>query len=80
MLDLARGLTLRGVSTYLVLTRAEGVYRKLLSNQVKMVDLGAWRSATALPSLLHHLRMEKPNILISTLGVANFNALIAKKY
>ena len=78
MLDIATGLSQRGISVDLVLVKAEGRYIELTPKNVRLVDLRSHRIAASLPKLLRYLRRERPAALLSTLAAANVIALAAK--
>ncbi|MDY0392056.1 MAG: glycosyltransferase [Candidatus Bipolaricaulis sp.] len=79
MVNLARGLTERGLPVDLVLAKAEGPYLAELHPKVRVVDLGARRVLFALPGLVRYLRQERPQTMLSTLNHANIVALWARK-
>ncbi len=79
MLDIARGLTQRGLSVDLVLVRSEGHYLELVPKEVNLIDLHSKGTATALPRLIRYLRQERPDTLLSTLSPTNIMALLAGK-
>ena len=79
MLDVARGLAGRGLPVDLVLVRAEGPYRALLPEGLRLIDLNARRVLASLAPLLRYLRRERPGVLLSTLPEGNVIALLAKK-
>lgn len=77
MLHIARGLAEEGLRVDLVLAAAKGPYLKQVPKDVRVVDLGASRVLTSLPSLVRYLRREKPSALLSALAHANLIALWA---
>jgi glycosyltransferase involved in cell wall biosynthesis len=78
MSNLARGFVERGLAVDMVLAKAEGPYLSQLPPNVCMVDLGASRVLTSLPGLVHYLRRERPQALLSALDHANVVALWAR--
>jgi len=78
MSNLARGFVERGLAVDMVLAKAEGPYLSQLPPNVCMVDLGAARVLTSLPGLVHYLRRERPQALLSALDHANVVALWAR--
>ena len=78
-LKLAEGLAHRGFDVDLVLATAEGPRLAEIPPEVRLVDLGARRVLSSLPSLVRYLRREKPEALASVLDHANVVALWAKK-
>lgn len=79
MLNLAQGFAERGLAVDLVLAKAEGPYLSQIPLGVRMVNLGASRVLTSLPSLVRYLRRERPKALLSALDHANVVALWAQK-
>jgi len=78
ILNLARGFAERGFKVDLVLARAEGPYLSQVPSEARVVDLGARRVLYALPGLVHYLRRERPQAMLSTLSHANIVALWAR--
>ncbi len=79
MLTLARGMAGQNIPVSLIAARAEGVHVREARDAIQVVDLessGVWK---AIPSLVRHLRKERPAVLISALDNANLAALIAKR-
>ncbi len=79
MVRLANGLAGRGLAVELVLARAYGPYLPAVSEQVKVVDLGASRVLSSLPALARYLRHTRPNALLSCLDYANITSLSARR-
>lgn len=79
MLKLAGGLVDRGCRVDLVLSRAEGEYLAEVSAAVRIVDLGADRVLTSLPSLVRYLRRERPAAMLASLNYVNIVALWARR-
>lgn len=79
MVTLANAFAERGFKTDLVLVKAEGPYLNDVSQKVHVVDLGAVRVATGLPSLAHYLRRNRPGAMLSVLNHANVIALVARR-
>jgi glycosyltransferase involved in cell wall biosynthesis len=78
MVNLAAEWSKSGIAVDLVLISREGVYLPLVSPDVRIVDLHARRTLTALPSLVGYLRREQPRALLSGLVHVNTIALLAK--
>lgn len=78
MINLARGLAEKGRKVDLVLGRAEGPLLKLVSEKVRIINLGADRTLFSLPALVLYLRREKPNVLLSALNHGNIICLLSK--
>jgi glycosyltransferase involved in cell wall biosynthesis len=78
-LNLAQGITERGLPVDLVLAAAEGPFRDQLPPGVRVVDLGAGRVLRSLIPLAGYLRRERPRVLFSQMDHANLVALWAAK-
>ena len=78
MLDISDALVERGVPVHLVLVKAEGHYRNLAPDSVRLIDLNSHRTAASLFRLVGYIRREQPSALLSTLPQANVIALVAK--
>lgn len=79
MLHLARGFIERGSQVDLVLAQVTGSYLPDIPPQTRIVDLGASRVLTSLPSLARYLRRERPVAMLSTQSHANVVALWARR-
>lgn len=79
MVTLAYGLVDRGYKVDLLVARAEGPYKALVDQRVRIVDLQALRVLFSLPKLVRYLRLERPEALLSTLDYANVIALWARR-
>ena len=77
MINLAYGLAARGWRVDLLVSRVEGPYFALIKPGIRLIDLGCRRSLTSLPALALYLRREKPDALLSAMGVSNLIALWA---
>jgi glycosyltransferase involved in cell wall biosynthesis len=82
-LNLASGLTQRGYSIDLILAQSEGPFLNQIPEQVKVVELKrrsfrAFRTISSLPALVHYLKSEKPDALLSVL-YANIVAVWARR-
>jgi glycosyltransferase involved in cell wall biosynthesis len=77
MLNLASGIADRGYKVDLVLVKAKGVYFDQVSKKIRVVDLRASRSIMCYPALVHYLRTEKPECILSALHV-NIIAILAR--
>ena len=78
MLDISAELVNRSYPVDLVLVRAEGHYRDIVPEGVRLIDLHSHRTAASLLKLASYLRRERPAVLLSTLVHANVIALTAK--
>lgn len=74
-LNLARGLTEQGYEVDLVLASATGPYLDAVTEGVRVVDLGARRTAGAFVPLARYLRSRRPDALLSALNHANVVAV-----
>ncbi len=79
ILNLAQGITERGLPVDLVLAAAEGPLLDQVPPGVRLVDLRAPRVLRSVGPLAGYLRRERPRILISSLSHANLVALWAGK-
>lgn len=77
MVSLANAFASRGVDTCVVVGRAEGPCLDLVSDAVKVVDLGVSRISRALPGLRRHFRSVAPDAVLSALTHANLVTLAA---
>jgi glycosyltransferase involved in cell wall biosynthesis len=68
-----------GLRVDLVAAKAEGAYRSHVQAGVRLVDLKARRTLSAIQGLARYLRRENPEALLSVLGHANLAALWAKR-
>ena len=78
MLDISAELVRRLIPVDLVLVRAEGHYRDLVPEGVRLIDLNSRRTAASLLKLVGYVRRERPAVLMSTLAHASVIALVAK--
>ncbi len=81
LLHLMEALILQGVEIDLVLADACHPYNVLLKyvpRQVNIVNLQAYRTLAALPSLIKYLRAKRPDTLLSTMTHANIMVILAK--
>ncbi len=74
MLNLACGLAARDVRVDLVLASADGAYLSRVPDAVRVVDLGAKRVLTSIPSLQRYLSTERPETLLAAIAYANISA------
>ena len=78
ILDIAAELAKRAIPVHLVLVKAEGHYRDMVPDGVRLVDLNSHRTAACLFKLVRYVRRERPVALLSTLTQASVIALVAK--
>lgn len=78
-LNLATGLARQGQRVDLVLASKTGDLLDQVPDSVRVVDLGAKRTITSLPSLLRYLRSERPDGLLSAINHANLVAISASR-
>jgi glycosyltransferase involved in cell wall biosynthesis len=76
-LNLARGMTERGLSVDLVVASAQGVFLNDVPPAARLVDLHAPRMLRGLVPLTSYLRRERPRVLISSINHANVVAIWA---
>ena len=79
VLNLAQGITERGLPVDLVLAAAEGTFLDQVPPAARLVDLRASRVLRSLGPLTGYLRRERPRVLVSSMGHANLVALWASK-
>lgn len=77
MINLAYGLAARGWRVDLLVSRIDGPYLALITPGIRLIDLGCRRSLTSLPALVLYLRRERPDALLSAMGISNLIALWA---
>jgi glycosyltransferase involved in cell wall biosynthesis len=76
---LANGFASRGFRVDLLLARAKGPYLEQLSAKVHVIDLGKEGVASCLIPLVHYLRQDRPNALLSFMSHTNVIALLARR-
>jgi glycosyltransferase involved in cell wall biosynthesis len=79
IVNLAEGMTDRGLHVDLVCASAEGALRADLPPAIHLVDLRASRVLQSLGPLTTYLRRERPRVLISSMSHANLVALWAAR-
>lgn len=79
VVNLAQGITERGIRVDLVLAAAEGPLLDQVPPTVRIVDLHAPRVLRSLAPLARYLRRERPRVLVSAMGHANLIAIWAAK-
>jgi glycosyltransferase involved in cell wall biosynthesis len=79
MVNLAEGMTERGLRVDMVLTAAEGTFLGHVPDGARVVDLGARRVLRSLGPLTGYLRRERPRVLVSSMSHANLVALWAAR-
>ncbi|MGH6925194.1 MAG: glycosyltransferase [Propylenella sp.] len=67
MVRLTQHWAKQGRQITFVVNSAEGTLRRALTDEVRVVDLGALRTRRAFPRLLSWLRRERPRLLVSVL-------------
>ncbi|CAN5821245.1 glycosyltransferase [soil metagenome] len=75
IVNLAQGITERGIPVDVVLATAEGVFLDDLPPTVRVVDLGVRRLRESILPLTGYLRRERPRVLVSSMSHANLIAL-----
>ena len=79
VVNLAQGISERGIRVDLVLAAAEGPLLDQVPPAVRVVDLRAPRVLRSLVPLAGYLRRERPRVLVSSMGHANLIAIWAAK-
>jgi glycosyltransferase involved in cell wall biosynthesis len=77
MVNLANGFAAEGYTTDLVLVTESGDFLKEVSEDVRIVDLGATRTVTSIPPLRRYFQDVAPSTMISAMTHTNVAALIA---
>lgn len=80
MVTLANAIAARGYAVDLVLATEQGPYLKEVTPSVRVVNLEARRVIKAFLPLLHYLRKERPEVMLSAMSHANAIALLARKF
>jgi glycosyltransferase involved in cell wall biosynthesis len=75
---LANGFAARGYGVDLVLVRKHGPWAASVDPEVRIVDLGARRTASAIWPLIRYLRHNRPSVILSALDQANVVATLAR--
>jgi len=78
MINLATEWSKCGIPVDLVLVTREGAYLPLVPPEIRIIDLGARRTLTAVPPLVRYLHRERPRAMLSGLVHINTIAIIAK--
>ena len=78
MLDIARGLSQRGLAVDLVLVEATGAYMENVPPDVRLIDLDSRKVVSCFPRLARYLRRERPDVIISTMTRVNVMAILAR--
>ena len=79
-LVLADEFTRMGARVDIVLAHHQGEYLDQVGAGVQIVDLKASRMGFAAPKLAGYLRKQKPDVLLSTIELANIIAYLATKW
>ncbi len=78
MTVIASALVRRGYDIDFVLVKAKGGYLDKLDARIRVVDLKSPSTYHCLPRLIHYLRGNQPNAMISALDLSNLFAIIAR--
>jgi glycosyltransferase involved in cell wall biosynthesis len=79
IINLAQGLSERGLPVDVVLAAAEGAFLDHLPPSVRVVDLRAGRVLRSFGPLIGYMRRERPRAVVSSLTHANVIALVAAR-
>jgi glycosyltransferase involved in cell wall biosynthesis len=79
MVNLAQGMTERGLAVDVVVAAAEGPLVAQLPSKARLIDLRAGRVLRSLGPLSGYLRRERPRAVVSSMGHANLVALWAAR-
>ncbi|TCI48697.1 glycosyltransferase [Exiguobacterium sp. SH1S4] len=80
MLNLAKGLAEENLDVDLILAQAEGEYINQVPENVRIIDLKSSRILKSLPKLIHYLKKENPESILSALTHANIVLILAKLF
>ena len=80
MLEIARGLSCRGMAVDLVLVKATGPYLELLPTEVRVIDLDSSKAISCFVRFVRYLRRERPDVLISSMDTQNIVAIVARMF
>ncbi|GGE48853.1 glycosyl transferase [Agaricicola taiwanensis] len=75
---LANGIAARGISTEIILIRAQGDFLSEVSPQVKIVDLKARRTAESAWHLARHIDRNRPDAVFAHMTHTNVAAVLAR--
>jgi len=78
MLQIAEGLSARGLRVDLVLMQAEGGFMSQVSDKIRVVNLASNRTRNSIWKLFRYLQKERPAGLISAHDGANVIAILVK--
>ncbi len=77
MVNLAQGMTARGLPVDVVLATKDGAFLDQLPATVRLIDLRGGRLLRSLAPLTTYLRRERPRVLVSSMSHANLMAIWA---
>jgi glycosyltransferase involved in cell wall biosynthesis len=77
MLNIGKGLSEDSCKIEYVLVKATGSFLKQVPTECRVIDLGARKALTALPSLIRYLKSQKPTVVLSSLPHINLTAIFA---
>ncbi len=80
MVTFANEFAARGYKVDMVLVKAVGTYIGLLSEEVRVVNLGSANTYFSMPALVSYLREQQPLVLLSSLNLTNLFALLARAF
>ena len=78
MVDLANGLQAEGLTTDLAVNRDEGPWRRLLSDDVRLVSFGSSGPLLEFVKLLRYLRRARPDIVVANGATSFILAMLAR--
>lgn len=78
MLDIARGLSQRGLAVDLVLGRAAGPYLASVPPDVNLIDLNSHKTFSCFIGFVRYLRRNRPAVVLSTMPTYNVIAVLAR--
>ncbi len=80
MLELARGLSQRGLVVDLVLVKATGPYLELVPPDIRIIDLDSGKAVVCFPRFVRYLRRWQPAVVISSMPTQNIIAIIGRMF
>jgi glycosyltransferase involved in cell wall biosynthesis len=75
--QIANGLSLKARRVDLLVSRGDGHYRQLVSESVNLIDFGKPSTLATLFSLMKYIKINRPDVVFSTLTNANVIMLLA---
>ena len=77
LINLSAALAEKAFAVDMVVANAQGEYRSLLRDPVRLVDLEAGGTMASIPALVRYLKTQHPDVIMAALDHANIAAQIA---